>query len=109
MRAHGKKWCPQCGTPRRKQAKVCSNCGYRFKTVPAETAIVPNADPPVTLPPEFDAPAPLPPVSPHPVPLEGEPAPYISNEELNQLRGAGIYNPNLLARTITRLTRKDKR
>lgn len=30
-RRDGQKWCPQCGAPRRATAKVCTQCGFRFK------------------------------------------------------------------------------
>jgi hypothetical protein len=88
-------------------AKVCSHCGYHFKLRPIEPPVKPQAEDPVSLPIQYDdVPAPLPARSKS-YDLEGEPAPYISNTELNQLRGAGLYQKNLLGRVVNRLTRKD--
>lgn len=110
IKVHGQKWCPQCGKPRRKNAKVCSNCGYRFKATPEEAPIVPNVDPPLTLPQQFDPPAALPPqqTPKRPVPLEGEPAPYLTNDEIKRLRETGIYNLNFAARVHNQITRKNR-
>lgn len=111
------KWCPQCGKRRRPGAKVCSQCGYRFRTPASEPPIAPNPEPPLVLPPQFDLSElnPLPPHKPAAADVEsrssdlsGEPAPFISNEELNQLRGAGIYKRSVIARTMSRLNKKDK-
>lgn len=118
---HTPKWCPQCGKPRRSGAKVCSQCGYTFRRlVPVEPPVKPFVDAPITLPPQFEAPIPLPPEDEpkpaKPVPVasdleaSGEAAPYISNDELNQLRGKGVYNRKTAATTLTRITsRKGKR
>lgn len=110
IKVRGQKWCPQCGKPRRQQAKVCSNCGYRFKIIPQEAPIVPQTKPAITLPQQFDAPPALPPDRPpkRPVPLEGEPAPYLTNDEINQIRGAGVYNQNLAARVLYTFIRKNR-
>jgi hypothetical protein len=103
----GPKFCPQCGTKRRPMAKVCTHCGYHFRLRPVEPPVNPQAEDPITLPTQYeDVPAPLPPRTKS-YDLEGEPAPYISDTELNQLRGAGLYQKNLLGRVVNRLTRKD--
>jgi len=110
IKMNGQKWCPQCGKARRKQAKVCTNCGYRFKIVTEEAPVVPKTDPPIMLPPQFDAPPKLPPSTPpkRNVPLEGEPAPYLTSDEIDRIRGGGIYNPNFAARLISQFTRKNR-
>lgn len=119
------KWCPQCGKPRhtttKALAKVCSNCGYRFRTSVRtqshpEPPVKPFADSPLTLPPLFDEPIPLPPdEEPRKVdPVStvddqhssGEPAPFISSDELNQLRGKGVYNRRTTEQTLTRISKK---
>lgn len=108
IKVSGQKWCPQCGKPRRKQAKVCSQCGYRFRPTPEEAPVVPNADPPITLPEKFDTPANLPTPTKRPVPLEGEPAPFLTNDEINQLRKTGIYRQNFAVRVRNQITRKNR-
>jgi ribosomal protein L37E len=104
------KWCTQCGKPRRENAKVCSSCGYRFPTrrQPEEPPVKPFADQPLTLPPVFDELIPLPPereagkvaVKPDATTPMSEPAPFISNDELNQLRGKGLYNKRTTELTL---------
>lgn len=101
-----KKWCPQCGAPRRPAAKVCTQCGFRFKTAPAESPVMPAPRPAVNLPPPPSTPTTLPPMRSR-AGIEGEPSPYISNDDLNRLRGAGPYSPGLVGRLAHRLTRKD--
>jgi predicted amidophosphoribosyltransferase len=102
----GKRWCPQCGAPRRATAKVCSQCGFRFTSTPKETPIVPAPKPAITLPPALDVSPTLPRRKSH-TGLEGEPSPYITNDELNRLLGSGPYSPNLIERMAYRVTKKD--
>ena len=117
--ATARKWCTQCGKPRRAGAKVCSHCGYHFRRlIPVEPPVKPFTDAPITLPQQFDAPIPLPPADePRPAPVvqappdttldsSGELAPFISNDELNQLRGKGVYNQKTVERTLTRISKK---
>lgn len=105
-RGQSQRWCPQCGKARRPTAQVCSQCGYRFKTTPLEPPIIQSealGDPIVdsTL------------ISPNPVPhtpnLSGEPAPEISNEELNQLLRMNNDNGDLVVRLFRPLSSKKKR
>jgi DNA-directed RNA polymerase subunit RPC12/RpoP len=113
-RGQRQKWCPQCGAPRHATAKVCARCGFRFKTGAAVEAPLQQSslttDP---IPPQAAAkPAPPPeaPIKQSPLiaepisrrvtaapprrgaarpdfDLSGEPAPYISPEELDRIRG----------------------
>ena len=88
------KWCPQCGRARRPGAKVCADCGYHFKAAPLETPIIQSAelaDTPVT-PSELEQTAVVPrlPVT--------EPAPYLSDDELNALRRTSIDQRDLFIR-----------
>lgn len=73
-RGQRQKWCPQCGSPRKPTANVCARCGYRFVVKPGVPPIVQadtlSAPKTVIEPPDID----------------GEPAPYLSPEELRKIR-----------------------
>lgn len=95
LQSEGQKWCPQCGKRRNASAKVCSNCGYRFKT-PAISAPVVQSEThsePISVKKITSAPP-----TPKPRDLSGEPAPYISPEELKRLRDMGAQDPGLFVR-----------
>ncbi|MBA3873902.1 MAG: zinc ribbon domain-containing protein [Anaerolineae bacterium] len=97
------KWCPKCGTQRKPGAKVCSNCGYHFETGKTATApIVQMPQPAITTKPTPTPPVKLPPD------LKGEPAPFISNEQLNQLREGTTYHSNVFVRMLYQMTKKDE-
>jgi DNA-directed RNA polymerase subunit RPC12/RpoP len=98
------KWCPKCGTERKPGAKVCSNCGYRFDTKKTPTAPIVQMPQPAITP----TPTPTPPVK-LPPDLKGEPAPFMSNEELNKLRDADAepYHSNVFVRLLQQMTKKD--
>jgi hypothetical protein len=106
-RGQAQKWCPQCGAPRRPTAKVCSQCGYHFKSTPIEPPLVhPN--------PKAVPIAPAQPVPPsHPIrhartpDIAGEPAPFLSDDELNRLRDVGNQNVDVFVRLFSAL-RSDK-
>ncbi|MBI1279271.1 MAG: zinc-ribbon domain-containing protein [Anaerolineaceae bacterium] len=98
------KWCPKCGSKRRPNAKVCSQCGYRFevdKASPTAPPIVQMPQPAITQKPAQPPPVKLPPD------LKGEPAPYITDEELNKLRQGTSYHSNVFVRMLYQMTKKD--
>ncbi len=98
----GAKWCPKCGKARKAGAKVCSQCGYRFH--PSQTGsapIIQTAQPAITLAPNNPPPVNLPPD------LKGEPAPYLSSEEIDRLRHGGVYHSNVFVRLMYQMTKKD--
>jgi DNA-directed RNA polymerase subunit RPC12/RpoP len=97
------KWCPKCGTERKPGAKVCSNCGYRFESGKTPTAPIVQMPQPAITP----TPTPTPPVK-LPPDLKGEPAPFMSNEELNKLRQAEPYHSNVFVRLLQQVTKKDE-
>ncbi len=93
-RGHNQKWCPQCGSPRKTSAKVCPRCGFRFISKPAEPAIVQSealADPATVI---------------EPPDLRGEPAPYISPDELREIRLGERVHTDLMMRVLQTLLRK---
>lgn len=96
------KWCPRCGHKRKPEAKVCSNCGYHFETHKANTAAIVQTPPPATNP----KPAPQQPVK-LPPDLKGEPAPFLSDDQLNRLRQDGPYHSNVFVRLLNQMTKKD--
>ncbi len=98
------KWCPQCGAQRREGAKVCSYCGYRFKELKVEPPVVQSstlADP-VTVHNVTSAPP-----EPKVRDLSGEPAPYVSQDELERLRQMGGERPGVFLR-LFKAIRDDK-
>ncbi len=96
------KWCPKCGAKRKPAAKVCTQCGYHFEVVkPSVPPIVQMPQPAMT-----PKPAPPPPVK-LPPDLKGEPAPFITNEQLNQLRQGTAYHSNVFVRMLYQMTKKD--
>ncbi|MBI1258202.1 MAG: zinc-ribbon domain-containing protein [Chloroflexi bacterium] len=120
------KWCPQCGAQRREGAKVCSYCGYRFKEIKIEPPVVQSSA--LAAPAIEHSPAPteqpvvqsntladpvtiqnVASVPPEPkVPdLSGEPAPYITQEELERLRQMGGERPGVFLR-LYKAIRDDK-
>jgi hypothetical protein len=112
-RAQVQKWCPQCGAERREGAKVCSFCGYYFKDAAAPKPQ--RAEPPFEAPitqasaqaePAIQNVATTPP-EPKPRDLSGEPAPYITQEELERLRRMGGERPNTFVR-LFKAIRDDK-
>jgi DNA-directed RNA polymerase subunit RPC12/RpoP len=96
------KWCPRCGTARGAGAKVCPQCGYHFRFTRLTTPIVQPKPSAVTLPPDTSAPPPV----KLPVDIGGEPAPYLSSDELDRLRGGGVYHPNVFIRLLSRTNKK---
>ena len=121
-RSQRQKWCPQCGAPRKAGAKVCNQCGYRFKAEPVEPPLVQSNDlgvpikvkppePPVKVTPRVTPTAsepPAQPASPKPTDLSGEPAPYLSPEELERLRQMGTDRRDVFVRLFKSL-RETKR
>jgi DNA-directed RNA polymerase subunit RPC12/RpoP len=96
------KWCPKCGTKRKPGAKVCTNCGYRFESQkPSAEPIVQMPQPAITPKPPTTPPVELPPD------LKGEPAPYISDEQLNRLRQGTAYHSNVFVRLLYQMSKKD--
>jgi DNA-directed RNA polymerase subunit RPC12/RpoP len=91
------KWCPQCGAARRVGAKVCTQCGYRFHFTRLTSPIEQQPPPAVALPPDVHIPPPV----VLPTDIGGEPAPYLSNDELDRLRGGGVYHPNVFIRLLS--------
>lgn len=87
-RTHQAKWCPRCGAARKPTAKACSRCGYRFAVKPTE-APVSQANTSVE-----------PKTVVEPPPLNGEPAPYISPEELRELRLGDRAHADFLLRLM---------
>ena len=96
------KWCPECGHKRNPGAKVCSNCGYHFDNRKSNTAAITQMPQPAVTP----QPAPPQPIK-LPPDLKGEPAPYISNDQLDQLRQGGAYHSNVFVRLLYQMTKKD--
>lgn len=99
--AQAQKWCPQCGNQRRPNAKVCSYCGYRFKTVvapPKTPTIKPITQADVLNEPITIHSTTTTTPTPKPPDLSGEPAPYIPPEELERLRKMGTQDPGLFMR-----------
>ena len=120
------KWCPQCGAQRREGAKVCSFCGYRFKEIKIEPPVVQSnalaapaiehssapTEQPVVLSNTLADPVTVHNVTSAPpepkVPdLSGEPAPYITQEELERLRQMGGARPGVFLR-LYKAIRDDK-
>ncbi len=101
-RSQVQKWCPQCGAPRREGAKVCSRCGYRYKTSPIEPPVVQSNElSEKVIPAEKLDPAPPPAVDSAPPKqrdLSGEPAPYLSDHELEHLRRMGSERRDVFVR-----------
>jgi DNA-directed RNA polymerase subunit RPC12/RpoP len=95
------KWCPQCGAARRPGAKVCTQCGHRFSFTRLTAPIVQPTPPAVTLPPDSTTPA-----VKLPTDISGEPAPYLSSDELDRLRGGGAYHPNVFIRLLSTVNKK---
>ena len=93
-------WCPNCGARRRDGAKVCSFCGYRYK-VPAEPPVVQSNDLSAPVSPGGVISVPKPPD------LRGEPAPFLSDEELRRLRREGEHRPGFFVR-LYQVLRDDK-
>lgn len=91
----GVKWCPQCGKKRNPTAKVCSQCGYHFEKT-GTAPIVQMPAPAIVAKPRPPAPVKLPPD------LKGEPAPYLSNDEINHLRKGGVYHSNVFVRLMSK-------
>lgn len=100
-REQPQKWCPNCGARRRDGAKVCSFCGYRFK-VPGEPPVVQAGTLSEPIAPGGVISAPKPPD------LSGEPAPFLSEEELKRLRQVGEHRPGFFVR-LYQVLRDDKR
>ena len=96
------KWCPKCGTKRKPGAKVCSQCGYHFELGKPGTAPIVQMPQPAINP----KPTPPPPVK-LPPDLKGEPAPFLTNEQLNQLRQGTAYHSNVFVRMLYQMTKKD--
>lgn len=95
-RGQVQKWCPQCGAPRSLTAKVCTRCGFRF------VKRSPTPEAPVTLSERFAQPVDLEgqtaPSKGTPKPdfdLSGEPAPFISSEDLKRLSQPARPNSRL--------------
>jgi len=89
------KWCPQCGAKRRDTAKVCSRCGYRFKVPPMESPVIQSdtlGEPIVSQKITTSTP------EPKKHDLSGEPAPYLSKDELERLRRVGTASPGTFVR-----------
>ena len=96
------KWCPKCGHKRKIGAKVCTQCGHHFDSgKPATAPIVQMPQPAIDLKPTPPPPVKLPPD------LKGEPAPYLTNEQLNQLRQGTQYHSNVFVRLLYQMTKKD--
>jgi DNA-directed RNA polymerase subunit RPC12/RpoP len=127
-RAHNQrqKWCPQCGAQRHEGAKVCSYCGYRFKDIKIEPPVVQSnelsqppivhsnapTEPQVVLSNDLAEPVTIhnvtsAPPEPKPIDLSGEPAPYISQDELERLRRMGGERPGTFLR-LFKAIRDDK-
>ncbi len=98
----GAKWCPKCGAKRNTGAKVCSHCGHHFEIDKPNTAPIVQMPQPAITP----KPAPPPPVK-LPPDLKGEPAPFLTNEQLNQLRQGEAYHSNVFVRMVYKMTKKD--
>lgn len=73
MKSAGQKWCPKCGTVNKLEAKVCIQCGRRFRTrfdtpsappLPPEPPITQSAPTGIELPPSFDRAHPAPAIPP---------------------------------------------
>lgn len=82
-----RRYCPQCGAAHVARAKFCPQCGHDFRgaAVPREAPVVGNAAPAIELPAQPAPPTVLPP--PVIIPSKGgEPAPYLSTDELDELR-----------------------
>ena len=95
------KWCPQCGAKHKPGAKVCSNCGYHFESTKPGTAPITQMPQPAITP----KPTPTPPVK-LPPDLKGEPAPYLTSEQLNKLRQGEAYHANVFIRPLTQTIKK---
>ena len=93
-RGHKQKWCPKCGSPRKTSAKVCPRCGYHFIAKPSEAPVVQSethTDPKKVIePPDID----------------GEPAPYISPDELRKIRLGERESADTFLRAMQNLLRK---
>lgn len=95
-RGHKQKWCPQCGSPRKATAKVCTRCGYRFVAKPSVAPIDQSTtltDPKTVI---------------EPPDLDGEPAPYISQDELRKIRLGDRETADSFLRAMQDLLRKKK-
>jgi len=121
------KSCPQCGTINKLSAKVCIQCGYHFQGQSAqdsesspsleigELPISQNPEPPLSLPQQFEFPPTpaLPPVSKQPASnlnkLEGEVAPDLGSEELDELREESSENDLPYERLQRSLQRKQRK
>ncbi len=95
------KWCPRCGMKRKSGAKVCSRCGFHFEVgKPTAPPIVQMPQPAIDPQPVSPPPVKLPPD------LKGEPAPFITNEQLNKLRQGTAYHSNVFVRMLYQMTTK---
>ena len=105
LQDNSQKWCPDCGKQRNPGAKICSNCGYRFKAPADEKPIVQSETQaePIKVRRTISTPP-----TPKPPDLRGEPAPYISPEELKRLREMGTQDPGLFVR-LYHVLRDNKR
>ncbi|MDX2159993.1 MAG: zinc ribbon domain-containing protein [bacterium] len=75
--------CPQCGSSQRMEARVCTQCGHRFTAAERK----PFTGDPISKRVQTSAP---PPGAPRPVyDVSGEPAPYVTAEQLERLRREG--------------------
>jgi uncharacterized OB-fold protein len=85
------KWCPRCGAQRKPSAKVCPRCGYRFVVQPSEAPVVQSntsVEPKQVI---------------EPPSINGEPAPYISPEELRELRLGDRARTDFLIRVMQKI------
>jgi hypothetical protein len=98
MQTERKKSCPKCGTINNLEAKVCIQCGHRFRT-PFRQPNMPQA----TRNDKTDMVAPL------DDPLEGSPAPDLSSEELDELRDGVPNHDDPYDRLKRSLQRKDRK
>ncbi len=102
-RGHVHKWCTQCGAIRRLTAKVCNRCGFHFTPPPLETPIQQSPALAEPLSQQIEA-APPPSGAARPAfDLSGEPAPYISPQEMQRLQRGGTTRTGRMMRLLRAL------
>lgn len=107
-RGNTQKWCTQCGAPRRSTAKVCTQCGFRFTQSPLESPIQQSPALANPLSQQIQA-APPPSGAARPAyDLSGEPAPYISPQEMTRLLHKGTTRKGFMMRLLRALWGENK-
>lgn len=109
-RGQSQKWCPQCGSPRSLTAKVCTRCGFRFKPpLPGSAGVFPVPQQSPLQQGEVQAEAidqyletstPAPGARRPAFDVDGEPAPYVSPDELKKLLSEGRSRWDFVASLI---------